>query len=312
MSVEFGMFAEREIVLGLWSVAGDWGPCDAEEAHALVVGAPGLGVRWVDTAPIYGRGAADRLLARALRELGADAPRVATKVGPRFEGDHPVCDLSPEHVRRDLEASLRRLGVEAVGLVQAHWPCERGTPLRETAEALQALVDEGKAEAWGLCNHGSASLRYGPASMQLPYSMMRRDIEHDGRLRACRHHGVPVLAYETLARGLLGGAYRTLPRLAPTDHRRRDPRFWGARFFHVAQRVALLRQASERWGVPVAALASGWVLARPGVRGVLVGARRLEQLRESVQARRVAGEPPWLATLDRIAASFGASAQASR
>lgn len=306
------MFTRHEVVLGLWSVGGDWGPCDEAEARALVVGAPDLGVRWVDTAPIYGRGEADRVLAAALRELGPDALRVATKVGPRFEGDHPVCDLSPAHVRRDLDESLRRLGVERVALVQAHWPCEKGTPLAETVGALQALVDEGKAEAWGLCNHGPAAAAHGPTSMQLPYSMMRRDIEHDGRLAACQDARVPVLAYETLVRGLLGGGYRTLPRFPTSDHRRRDPRFWGASFYRAARGVELLRQASERWSVPVAALAAGWVLARPGVGGIIVGARRPQQLRESVQARRVATQDRWLATLDKIAATFGRAAQAPR
>ncbi len=306
------MFDGREVVLGLWTVGGEWGPCDEAEARALIVGAVNLGVRWVDTAPIYGRGEADRVLAESLRELGPDAPRIATKVGPRFEGDHPVCDLSPAHVRHDLDASLRRLGVDRVGLVQAHWPCEKGTPLGESVQALQALVDEGKAEAWGLCNHDPDSVAWAPASMQLPYSMMRRDIEHDGRLEACREAGVPVLAYETLVRGLLGGGYRTLPRFAPTDHRRRDPRFWGARFFRAARGVELMRQASKRWAVPVAALAAGWVLARPGVGGVIVGARRLQQLRESVQARRVAGQAHWLTTLDKIAATMGRAAQRPR
>ena len=298
-----------EVILGLWSVGGDWGPCDAREVHGLLLRAPELGVRWVDTAPIYGRGRSDRLLARALAELGADAPRVATKVGPRFEGGHPVCDLTPAHLRSDLEASLSRLGVERVALVQAHWPCERGTPLDETAGALQALVDEGKAEAWGLCNHDAAALATGPASMQLPYSMMRREIEHDGRLAACRRAGVPVLAYETLGRGLLADRYRTLPRLPPGDHRRRDPRFWGVRFHRVVRSVTLLRQASERWGVPVAALAAGWALAQPGVGAVLVGARTAAQLRETVQARCVAQQRQWLATLDKIASTFGRTPQ---
>ncbi|MEM9072147.1 MAG: aldo/keto reductase [Myxococcota bacterium] len=291
----------HEVMLGLWSIGGDWGPVDVPATQALLRRAVDLGIRWVDTAPIYGRGEADRLLATSLPELDL---RVATKVGPRFEGAHPRCDLSPDSVRRDLEESLRRLGVDHVDLVQAHWPCERGTPLEDTVGALKELVQEGKAKAWGLCNFGPDAAEAQPATLQAAYSLMRREVEQNGVRERCQKDGVSLLAYETLGRGLLAGRFRSLPRFAEGDHRRRDPRFWGARFYRTNRSVDLLRQATARLGYPTAALAAGWVLAQAGVSGVIVGARTADQLAESVRAREVADDPRALRLLDRIAATF--------
>ncbi len=261
-------------VLGLWTIGGQWGSVDDDASVRLIAGAADLGVEWIDTSPIYGR--ADQVLARALRE-GA-RPKIATKVGPH--GEPVVCDLSPEHIRRDLQHSLRRLGVERVDLVQAHWPCERGTPLEETCDALNALVAEGLTGAWGLCNFSAQALG-GGATHQAPYSLMRREIESNGVLTRCRETSTALLAYETLGRGLLGGRYRTLPRFGEDDHRKRDTRFWGSRFFQLAQAVELLRQLGARHSISAAALARHWVATRPGVSATIVGARTLEQLRES-------------------------------
>ena len=223
----------RGTILGLWSIGGQWGRVDDDESVRLIAGAADLGVEWVDTSPIYGR--ADLVLARALGE-GVDT-RIATKVGP--SGEPPTCDLSPDHVRRDLQRSLSRLGVEQVDLVQAHWPCERGTPLDETIGGLEALVADGLAGAWGLCNFDAASLSSGCATHQAPYSLMRREIELNGVLDACRDGDIALLAYETLGRGLLSARWRTLPRFDDDDHRKRDTRFWGSRFLRIARAAAV-------------------------------------------------------------------------
>lgn len=282
----------RGTILGLWSIGGQWGPVDDDESVRLIAGAADLGIEWVDTSPIYGR--ADDVLARALRQ--GTSPNIATKVGPS-RTDPPVCDLSPENVRRDLQQSLRRLGVERVDLVQAHWPCERGTPLPEIAEGLQALVDTGLAGAWGVCNFDAASVtKLACATHQAPYSLMRREIEHNGVLET----GVPVLAYETLGRGLLAARWRTLPRFPEDDHRKRDSRFWGARFYQLAQSADLLRQLAERHEVSAAALARHWVETRKGVSATIVGARALEQLKASTKPIPPEAEP----TLKKIASYF--------
>lgn len=270
---------------------------DDDASVRLIAGAADHGVEWIDTSPIYGR--ADSVLARALRE-GA-RPKIATKVGPHNEP--VVCDLSPEHIRRDLEGSLRRLGVDRVDLVQAHWPCERGTPLRETCDALDALVAEGLAGAWGLCNFASEAIgafQNSATTHQAPYSLMRREIESNGVIARCIETQTELLAYETLGRGLLGGRFRTLPRFEDDDHRKRDARFWGSRFYQLAQVVQLLRQLGERYAVSAAALARHWVATRPGVSATIVGARTLQQLIESTQSVPADAER----LLDRVAERF--------
>ncbi len=280
--------------LGCWAIGGrGWGPDEGEAAAAAAIGAAlDAGITLFDTAPIYGDGEADRRLRRALGPRIRDVT-VATKVGPR--GEPPVCDLTPQHLRRDVEASLRRLGVDRLDLVQAHWPCDLGTPLEATVEALTALRDEGKIAAFGLCNYGPVDLadacRRGPvATLQTPLSWIRREYEGELR-RVVEAHRLGVLAYEPLARGLLTGKFDRLPRFDAGDVRRNDPRFWAARFARLAPRVERLRRAARALGVPPSALAIAWVASRPTVTTVLFGAKRAEQVQQNVRAFELLDDP---------------------
>ena len=303
------------LVLGAWAFGGEhWGDdgSDAESIAAVHAAFEG-GIRWIDTAPLYGNGHADEVLGRALEELGArrHEVQIATKVGPRPAGaeGHPRSRLDRRRIREDLEGTLARLGVERVALVQTHWPDEEGTPIAETVAALEELVEEGKAGAWGVCNVNERGLhavaaRARPATLQVPYSMLRRDLEHDGLGEAARSLGVPLLAYETLGRGLLTGKFRGLPRFPKSDMRARDPRFWGTRFFRTMQSVELLRQAATRLGAPTAALPVAWALAQPGVAAAIVGAKRPEQVRQWLEVRELAGDARTLKLLEKIAGTF--------
>ena len=237
--------------LGCWALGGEhWGDdVDPEEGKAAVRAALEAGVTLFDTAPLYGAGRADRLLREALGPHLREVV-VATKVGARMEGAHAISDLSPAHVRADVEASLRRLGVERLDLLQAHWPCERGTPLADTMEALVRLREEGKVRHLGLCNHGPEAIEAWADALavaQTPLSLIRREGLSDV-VPAARRGGVGVLAYEPLARGLLSGKFRALPRFPESDMRRRDPRFWASRFGQLAPSVgprSQVRPASQ-------------------------------------------------------------------
>lgn len=301
---------------GAWAVGGKWWGDDVrdEDSIAAIRRARELGVTLFDTAPLYGHGHADEVLREALGD-DLDRVTVATKVGVRWDGtgEHAESDLSAAHVREDCEASLRRLGVEALDLLQVHWPCERDTPLDETLEALRALKREGKIRHFGLCNYGANELEHALepgdlSSFQTPYSMIRREFE-DGLSEVVRpgdadEPRVGVFAYETLARGLLSGKFKTLPRFPKTDLRARDPRYWGTRFYRIARWVELLRQASARADEPTPALAAGWVLSRPAVSCVLIGAKRAAQVEENVRASDVAARPDVVHLLDRIAGAY--------
>ncbi len=281
---------------GCWALGGMWwGPRrDAAEGIAAVRAALDAGIDWFDTAPLYGHGRADELLAHA---LGSRKHRVviATKVGVRWDGrgGHAVSDLSPSHVRADCEASLRRLGLDSIPLLQVHWPCDRGTPLQATLDTLEALREEGKVRWWGLCNYGAEALdtavEYpGFVSMQVPYSILRREYETTLRdpIVELERRGTPigVLAYEPLCRGLLTGKFRSIPHFPATDLRSRDDRFRGLAFLRALRVVMALDPIVERTEVPHAALAIGWVVRQPGITAAIAGIRTPEQAHDDALA----------------------------
>ncbi|MBL8976044.1 MAG: aldo/keto reductase, partial [Myxococcales bacterium] len=293
--------------LGMWTLGGEgWGvdPGDAAAADTIAA-ALELGVNWFDTAPLYADGRADRRLVQALGGRRHDLV-IATKVGARKRADgHPLSDLSPAHLAADVDASLRRLGLDVLPLVQIHWPCELGTPLAASLDALAELRAAGKLRHVGLCNYNPAGLAaalahdIGLVSLQTPYSMVRREFEHGLRdmVLGTGPEGQPVqrlgvLAYETLCRGLLAGAHtRTPPSFPASDHRARDPRFrepaW-ARLQRLSQALVTVAARLQR---PPAALALAWVLRQPGVSVAVVGARSPAQLRGAAHALELLAQP---------------------
>ncbi len=290
--------------MGCWTIAGEhWGPTDDAESVATIRAAVEAGITWFDTAPLYGRGHADDLLRRALGTHIQDVT-IATKVGVRWEGEAPEgreghvwSDLRPDHVVADCEASVRRLK-EPLDLLQVHWPCELGTPLHDTLDALDRLRDRGLIRHWGLCNYDAADVilarRHGGiASLQTPYSLLRRELE--GPLRdACTTPDASggtlgILAYEVLCRGLLTGRHTAPPRFHDDDMRSWDERFTGPRFAYGAGIGRDLAAIGGKLGVSGAAVALGWALSQPGITAAIAGARRPEQIRQSARASALLG-----------------------
>jgi len=300
------------IGFGCWAIGGKWWGDDVDDRHSIAAlrAAVDHGVNWFDTAPLYGHGHADEILVEAFGSARHDLV-IATKVGVRWRGleDHAYSELTPEHIVEDCEASLRRLKLDRIPLLQVHWPCERGTPLEATLEALMALQDGGKIQHFGLCNYGSGPLAearsYAPAlaSLQSPYSMLRREFEYALREVAAPEgeQQLGVLAYETLCRGLLSGKFPRLPRFPKTDLRHRDDRFKDPAFSRSKPLVDALRLVGSKLDVPPAALAIAWVLRQPGVSVAIVGAKRAEQVEEQLQAIDLLGkERVWAALAPHI------------
>lgn len=295
--------------LGCWTLGGTyWGP-DQDDARAVrtIHAALDAGITWVDTAPLYGNGVADRIVAEAL--AGRPDVVVATKVGVRTDGPHAQSDLSPDHVVADCEASLHRLGRDRLDLLQVHWPCERGTPLSRTLEALDRLQDRGLIRAYGLCNYGPSEVRFAAAhsravTLQTPLSLLRREFEGDLHA-ACADTGTGVLAYETLCRGLLTGKHTRPPRFASSDQRSWDPRFSGVRFAHARGLVRDLTAVAHKVGASMPALAVGWAAARPGVTAAIAGARTPAQITETARAAQLVPKRKLWRVVDRVAALHG-------
>lgn len=289
------------IGFGCWAIGGKWWGEDGDDRRSIAAIHAALdhGINWFDTAPLYGHGHADEVLIEALGSKRHDVV-IATKVGVRWQdqpGEHAYSDLSPDHIVEDCEASLRRLRLDTIPLLQVHWPCECDTPFEATLEALMALREGGKIRYFGLCNYASRpveqALAYAPelASLQTPYSMLRREFEFALRdtVAPGGEQRLGVLAYETLCRGMLTGKFTSLPRFPTTDLRHNDERFREPLWSRAQHLVAALRLVGSRLDVPPAALAIGWVLRQPGVSVAIVGAKRPEQVAEHVRALDLLG-----------------------
>lgn len=287
---------------GCWAIGGTWWGEDVDDRRSIAAihAALDQGINWFDTAPLYGHGHADQLLVQALGKRRHELV-IATKVGVRFrlgEG-HAASDLTPDHILADCEASLRRLGLDTIPLLQVHWPCERGTPIEATLEALMALREGGKIRHFGLCNYPSlelaAALAYCPelACLQTPYSMIRREFEYGLReIVAPADPSKPrlgVLAYETLCRGLLSGKFATRPRFPASDLRHADQRFAEPAWSRIQPLIGALRIVGAKLNVPPAAIAIAWALEQPGVSVAIVGAKTPEQVATNVRALELLG-----------------------
>ena len=296
---------------GCWAIGRTWWGEDVDDATSIaaVRRALDLGVNWFDTAPVYGWGHADETLVAGLGGHKRDVV-IATKVGVTRGADgHAHSLLAPDNLRADLEASLARLGVETVALLQVHWPCESGTPLEDTFEALDVLRREGKFRHLGVCNYDAATIERIAAitpivSLQMGYSLLRREFENHER-RTCAKLGIGMLAYEPLCRGLLTGKFTHVPSFPETDLRAHDDRFQGRRFRHGQRLVADLSKVAAKVGVPTSAVAIGWVASRPGVTAVIAGAKRPEQVEQNVRAAEIVDKVKIWEIVDRIAALHG-------
>ena len=278
---------------GAWAVGGPWlfgwGPQDDEESIAAIRRALDLGVSWIDTAPIYGNGHSEDVVGKAIRGRSRDAFIIATKCGRFDRGTAPPRgDLRPESIRKELDGSLGRLGVDHVDLLQIHWPdTDTGTPLEESWSAMAALQAEGKTRWIGVSNFDVPLLERCEAvrhvdSLQPPYSLLVRDVEA-GILPWCLKHGVGVVAYSPMQAGLLSGKF-DIARLAPDDWRRRRALFQEPRLTRNLAFVDALRPIAAGHGKTVGQLAVAWVLGHPAVTAAIVGARRPAQVEENVEA----------------------------
>lgn len=298
---------------GCWAMGKQyWGnDVDDDASIQAVHAALEEGINWFDTAPLYGEGHADAVLVQALGNRKHEVV-IATKVGVRIGGEdeHASSDLRREWMVTDTEASLTRLGLETIDLLQVHWPCEHGAAFDDTIATLEDLRQQGKIRYFGLCNYDAAEVSIaasasGMVSLQTPYSLLRREFEGALREAVTRPKAVGVLAYEPLCRGLLTGKFRAEPSFPESDMRSWDERFQGPRFLHAQGLVRDLERVAQKLDVPCAAVAVGWVIAQPGITAAITGAKTPEQIRQNAQAARVAASPKAVRIIDQIAAIHG-------
>lgn len=301
---------------GAWATGGGgwafgWGPQDDAQSIAAIHHAVDLGVSWIDTAAVYGLGHSEVVVGRAVRALpAAFRPLVFTKCALEWDAADSMAATrrvaTPHTVRRGLEESLRRLGLDSVDLLQIHWPDDEGNAVEAAWEEMVKLRDEGGARAIGVSNFDVALLERCEAighvdALQPPFSLIQRETAEQ-LLPWARAHGTGVLCYSPMGSGLLTDTFTAerVASLPEDDWRRRPPMFKEPRLSRNLALRDALRPVAARRGTSVAAVAVAWAASWPGVSGAIAGARSPEQVDGWIGA---AGLTLTDADLDEIAAA---------
>lgn len=269
------------IALGTWAIGGwMWGGTDEARSIETIRGAVQGGINLIDTAPVYGFGRSEEIVGKALEGIRDEAV-IATKVALEWPNEEVRRNASAARIRQEVEDSLRRLRTDRIDLYQVHWP-DPQVPHEETARELERLRQEGKILAIGVSNYSPEQLEAfrqfaNPSTVQPPYNLFERAIEADV-LPYAQRHGLVVLAYGALCRGLLSGRMHAQTQFDGDDLRQGDPKFQAPRFAqYLAAVEALTAFARERHGKSMLALAVRWILDQ-GPTIALWGARKPEQL----------------------------------
>ena len=274
---------------GAWAAGGPWqfgwGEQSDYDSVAAIHRALELGINWIDTAAVYGLGHSEEVVARALREWAGKRPYVFTKCGMVWNEKGEVgYSLRAESIRRECEASLRRLSANVIDLYQIHWPADDRAETLEGWATMSELQKEGKVRWIGVCNFSVQELQkvkeIAPVtSLQPPYSAIRRDIEKD-LLPFCERENIGAIVYSPMASGLLTGAMtrERVANLPADDWRRKNPEFQEPKFSKNLALVERLRALGARHGKSPGEVAIAWTLRNPAVTGAIVGARNAKQV----------------------------------
>jgi aryl-alcohol dehydrogenase-like predicted oxidoreductase len=303
------------IGFGAWAIGGGgwefaWGSQDDSDSIAAIREALSAGVNWIDTAAVYGLGHSEEVVARALHGM-SNRPYVFTKCSMVWDERRQIGhSLKADSVRRECEASLRRLRVDAIDLYQVHWP-DPDDEIEEGWATLAALKREGKVRHIGVSNFNVAQMRRAQAiapitSLQPRYSLLHREVEAE-ILPFCDRENIGVIAYSPMASGLLTGAMtrQRIAGLPDDDWRKRHPDFREPQLSRNLKLVSLLQNIGKRHGHTPAEVAVAWVLSNAAVTGAIEGARRPDQVRGVLGAATFRLGPREVAEID---AFFGKEA----
>lgn len=282
--------------VGAWAMGGGnwafgWGPQDDDASIAAIHAAVEAGINWIDTAAVYGLGHAEEVVARALESMPRK-PYVFTKCARIWDENGKIGkSLKADSVRRECEASLRRLKVDVIDLYQMHWP-EPDDQIEEGWETMVRLKEEGKVRWIGVSNFNVSQLRRAQAiapitSLQPPYNIITPDVENEV-LPYCGENNIGVIVYSPMKSGLLTGKMtrERIAQMPPDDFRQRTPNFQEPLLSRNLALVDVLRNIADRHGRTAGEAAIAWTLRRPEVTAAIVGLRSADQLSGVIGASR--------------------------
>lgn len=292
------------VTFGAWALGGwMWGGTDRNNPTEAIKTAYDLGVTSIDTAPVYGQGLSEELVGKAIADLPRDKVQVLTKYGLRWDmkkgefyfssKDNKGNDIDiyryagKESIIEECENSLRRLGTDYIDLYQIHW-ADPTTPVEETMEAVEKLKDQGKIREAGVCNYSAELMKEAEktlplASNQVPYSMVKRDIEEEV-VPYCIEHNKGILAYSPLQGGLLTGKMEPGQKFNEGDHRAGSRFYTDENIQRTNEFLDAIKPIADDKDATLVQLVIQWTIQQPGITVALVGARNAEQAEQNAKA----------------------------
>ena len=292
------------ITFGAWAIGGwMWGGSERSDAVEAILAALDEGVTSIDTAPVYGQGLSEEIVGEAIKGKDRTKLQLMTKFGMRWDlakGDHafestdnhgnPISVYkyaSRESVITECENSLKRLGTDYIDLYQIHWP-DITTPIAETMEAVDRLLQQGKILAAGVSNYNVSQMEEAMkvvplASNQVPYSMLERSIEKDVVPFSLKNN-VSIIAYSPLQRGLLTGKIKPGHQFGEGDHRPNTKFYKEENIRRTNEFLSKIKPMADEKVATLSQLVLRWTLEQPGITIALAGARNKQQAVDNAKA----------------------------
>ena len=290
------------ITMGAWAIGGFlWGGNDEKGSIAAVHAYMDNGITSIDTAPVYGFGYSEELVGKAIKNYNRDKIQILTKFGMVWDkekgdfafdgkdknGDHKKIYryAGYDNILTDVAISLKRLQTDYIDLLQLHWP-DSTTPIDETMRALEKLIQDGKVRAAGVCNYNLAQMQEAAQTIrldsdQVPYSMLKRNIEHD-LVPYALENNISIIAYSPMERGLLTGKYKASSKFGEGDHR--NSYIHKVDMRKIEQLTGRLAQLATKYNATTAQLVLAWTIQQPAIVTALAGARNAHQAEENSKA----------------------------
>lgn len=292
------------VTFGAWAVGGwMWGGTERKDAIEAIKASYESGVTSIDTAPIYGQGTSENIVGEAIKGIPRDKVQILTKYGMRwdlakgdfgFQSKNNAGDnidiykyAGKESIIKECEDSLKRLGTDYIDLYQIHWP-DSTTPIAESMEAVSRLIEQGKIRYAGVCNYSAAQMQEAEkyitlASNQVPYSMVKREIETDV-VPYCIQNEKSILAYSPLERGLLTGKMLPGYKFSEGDHRAGIHFYKDENLLRTNDFLQRIKPIADEKGLTIGQLVILWTIEQPGITIALVGARNSQQAVQNASA----------------------------